>query len=156
MDWPKWPQLILMTGNVCERLDRWTDTQDQQTLRGGGEREKKALQHQHKLTLLNSSKPEHTAVLIMVHDTLEYCKNDLHESPLKLLCRIYMDLTCKLTQLSSHGWESTQNSRSGWKEDGGKLEKYLCRQMDKYTININAHQRKNLYLHLNMYEDVNP
>lgn len=72
VDWPKWPQLILMSGNACEGLDRWIDTQDQQTLEG---REKRKLcSIIHILTFRNSSKPEHTAVLIMVHDTLAYYK----------------------------------------------------------------------------------
>lgn len=109
-------------------MNSWTDGQTHRIKRHWGKKEKKALQGQHKLTFMNSSKPEHTAVLIMVHDTLEYYRNDLHESPLKLLSLIYMDLTCKLTQLSTHGQESMQDRRFGWRAGGRKLEKYLYRQ----------------------------
>lgn len=43
---------------------------------------------------MDSGKLEHTAVVIMVHGTLEYGRNDLHGSPLKLLPR-----TCQTVQL---------------------------------------------------------
>lgn len=124
---------------------------------GGKKKEKKALQHQHKLTIMNSSKPEHTAVLIMVYDTLESYRNDRHESPLKLLSRIYMDLTCQLMQLSTR--TRIDAGQKIWL-DSRKLEKRLYSHIDECPINIQVHQQKSICtfssFHLNVYLDVNP
>lgn len=55
----------------------------------------------------------------MVHDTLEYYRNDLHALPLKLQIQLYMHLTCKLIHLSLHRRASMQDRRPGGEQAVG-------------------------------------
>lgn len=116
---PDWPSSFI-TGNVCERLDRWTDTQHKQTLW-----EKNTTN-----SCISTNSPP-WMVLIMVHDTLEHDRNDLTECPLKVLSRIYMDLMWKLIHINLH------EEQTSWRADRGKLEKY---RLD--VINIPARLQK--------------
>lgn len=90
----------------------------------------------------------------MVHESLEYYRNDLHALLLKLQTQLYTHLACKLIHLSLHRRASMQDRRPGGEQAEGNW-RYVDCLVEIYAIFMRI-SRKYLFLHLHLsvYQDM--